>query len=195
MKATPFAYLLLLFCLGPAFRISGQQDPTILSKRPLVTKTVSYETKETTITAYLIDPQSDAFTGALMYSPNYTPPDLRLQRVEYSYPGTVAARPQAVAFVLFPREKHKDDVAFSITADGTVVHEGSATPKELCCVTVNGHSANPQHIVATVPIEIFERLTQAGKVELKLTTKRGKFSFKLNDYQRKAITALADTIK
>lgn len=43
----------------------------------------------------------------------------------------------------------------------------------------------------TVPTEVFLRMAQAKKVELKI----GKSSEKLNDYQRKAIAALAVTIK
>jgi hypothetical protein len=92
-------------------------------------------------------------------------------------------------------EKYKIAPSFSITADGAMLQEGDASLRELCCVEINGSSANPQHIVVTVPIDTFDRITQADKVEFKLTSKRGKYSFKLNEYKRKCLLALINTMK
>jgi len=38
-------------------------------------------------------------------------------------------------------------------------------------------------------------LQVANKIEFKLFTNRGKYSFKLNDFRKKALTALANKIK
>lgn len=189
------ACVLLLFCLDVAAGQSDPGDPGLISKRPFVIKTFDHEKAETTIRAFLIDPQSDAFRGMLVYSPDHPPPDIRLHAAEYTYSGTMPARPTAIAFVFVPQDKYKTTVSFSVTADGTVVQEGEATLREWCCVEVNGHKANPQHIVVSVSMETFEQLRKANKVEFKLTSKRGKYSFKLDDYKRKCLTALADTIK
>ena len=52
-----------------------------------------------------------------------------------------------------------------------------------------------QYRVAPIPVEMFDRITQAKKTEIKLVTTRGKYSFKLNDFQKKSVTALLNTIK
>jgi hypothetical protein len=100
-----------------------------------------------------------------------------------------------MVFVFVPLEKYKTAPSFSVAADGTVLHQGEATLREVCCVEVNGRKQNPQHIVVAVSMEIFESIRQAKKAELKLTSKRGKYSFKLNDYQKKCLTAMANTIE
>jgi hypothetical protein len=189
------AGLSLLFCVG-AYQIRiAAQNSTILSKQPPVTRVFDSDKNESRISAFLIDPQSDAFRGTLVYSASHPPPDIRLHSVEYTYPGNIPSRPQAMVFVFVPLEKYKTAPSFSVAADGTVLHQGEATLRELCCVEINGHKANPQHIVVAVPMEIFERIRQAKKIELKLTSKRGKYSFKVNDYQKKCLTALANTIE
>jgi hypothetical protein len=173
------------------------QNSAILSKRPMVTRTFDRDKNESTISALLVDPQSDDYRGMLVYSSDHPPPSVRFHSVEYKYSGAGGApvRPQAVALVFVPLEKYKSAPNFSITADGALLQEGDATLRELCCVEINGSSANPQHIVVTVPMETFNRIIQADKVEFKLTSKRGKYSFKLNDYKRKCFLALVNTMK
>ena len=55
---------------------------------------------------------------------------------------------------------------------------------------VNRRKVIQQEVRAMVPLDIFFRLRQAKKVQLKLGDK----SFKLSGYQRKGIAALANTI-
>jgi hypothetical protein len=185
------AYALMLLCLIALEFGVAAQNSGILSKRPLVTRLFDRDKNESTISALLIDPQSDTFREILVAPP----PDIRFHSVEYTYSGPVPSRPQTVAFIFVPADKYKIAPNFSITADGAVLQQGNATLRELCCVKINGYTDNPQHIVIAVPVEIFDRITHASKVEFKLTSKRGKYSFKLNDYQRKCLTALVDTMK
>ena len=184
---------LLLGIGGAGFSVEAQNSE-ILSTRPPVLRKFDREKNETTISALLIDPQSYAFRGRLGYS-DHLPPDIQLHKVEYTYPGTAPSRPQTIALVLVPIDKYKTAPTFSVTVEGAVLHQGEATLRETCCVKINGSDANPQHIVLSVPMEVFERLTQTKKVELKLASKRGKYSFKLKDYQRKCLTALQNTIR
>jgi len=185
----------LSFCLSATqFRVVAQNSG-VLSRRPPVLKIFDPDNNETTISAMLVDPQSGDLRAMIGLDPDHPPPDIRLNTVEYNYPGTTPSRPQVVAFVLLPLDKYKTPPNFSIAADGTILHEGEATLRELCCVKINGRTDNPQHIVLSVPLDIFERLTQAKKIELKVTSKRGKYSFKLNDYQKKSLAALLSTIK
>jgi len=185
---------LLFYCGVSEFRVAAQSSG-VISKQPPVLRIFDTDKNESTVSALLVDPQSEEFRDMLVYSANHPPPDIRLHSVEYTYLGNIPSRPQAIAFVFVPLNKHKTAPSFSVAADGMVLHQGEATLRELCCVTVNGHTQNPQHIVVSVPLEILERLTQAKKIELKLNSKRGKYSFKLNDYKRKCLTALANTIK
>ncbi|HZI20159.1 MAG TPA: hypothetical protein VEY09_16360 [Pyrinomonadaceae bacterium] len=183
------ACLTLLFCCTAREFSGAAQNSEVLSKRPLVLRIFDPDKNESKVTALLINPSEFA------YPANRPSPDIRLHSVEYTYPGNVPSRPQAIAFVLIPADKNKTAPSFSVAADDTVLHQGEATLREMCCVEVNGHKANPQHIVVSMPLEILERLTQAKKIELKLKSKRGEYSFKLNDYARKCLTALAHTIK
>ena len=188
--------LLLLFSVAAnGFHVAAQNS-TVLSKRPLVTRIFDSQENHSIVSAVLMDPQSDEYRHRLGYaSPNHPPPDVRLDSVAYIYPGNIPSRPQAISFVFGSLNKYKTAPSFSVAADGVVLHQGEATLKELiCCVEINGETPNPPIVIA-VPIEIFERLTQARKVELKLTTNRGKYSFKLNDYQRECLTALVNTMK
>ena len=191
---TILAFLSMSLPLGVGGAGVEAQNSEILSARPAVLRIFDREKNETTISALLIDPQSDAFRGRLGYS-DRLPPDIQLHKVEYTYSGTAASRPQLIAFVLVPFDKYKTAPTFSITVEGAVLHEGEATLRQTCCVKINGSDASPQHILVSVPMDVFERLTQTKKVELKLASKRGKYSFKLNNYQRKCLTALQNTIK
>lgn len=189
------ACLTLLFCFGAGGFFVAAQDYGVISERPLVTRMFDPAKNETTISALLIDPQSDEFRGRFVYSDSHPPPAVQLHSVNYTYPAKTPSRPQAVAFVFVPLDKYKTAPSFSLTADGAVLQQGETTLSELCCVEVNGHAANPQHVAAAVPLAIAERLVQARKVEFQLNTKRGKYSFKLNDYKKKCLTALLDTMK
>ena len=189
------ACLTLLLYSGASGFFVAAQNSGILSKRPLVTRIFDPEKNETAISALLVDPQSDEFRGLLVQSADHPLPAVRLHSVEYTYPGKTQSRPQAFAFVFLPLDKYKTAPSFSVTADGAVLQQGETTLGELCCVEVNGRAANPQHIIVAVPLEIIGHLAQARKVELQLTSKRGKYSFKLNDYQKKCLTALLDTMK
>jgi hypothetical protein len=180
------ACLTLLLCFASNSLQVSAQNSEILSARPPVIKIFDRDKNESTISALLFNPQST-------FDPLRTPPALRLHSVEYRYPGIVFSRPKDVAFVFLPSDKYEAVPNFVLTADDTVLHEGEAMLREMCCVEINGRSENPQHIVVAVPLETLERLTQARKVELKLNSKRGKYSFKLNDYQRKCLGALAST--
>jgi hypothetical protein len=131
----------------------------------------------------------------VLFDPDRPAPDLRLYKAEYTYAGTTPSRPASIAFVFVPLNKYKTGPQFSVILDGTPIHQGDATLREWCCVKVNGRNANPQHVVASIPLEFLERIRQAKKTEIKLATERGKYSFKLNDYQKKCLTALANTIK
>ena len=169
----------------------------ILSKRPMVTMDFDSERNESTVSTSFFDYQSGDLVARAMRErdPDYTPPRLRLLRAEYKTPGTVLSRPQTVAFVLSPLSKYKNAPHFSVTADGVLFHEGEASIDELCCEKVDGHEYTLQRIIIAVPTEMFERIAKVKKVEFKLTAKSDKYSFKLNDYERKCISALASTIK
>ena len=189
------ACLTLLFCFYSNAFYTFAQNSEVLSKRPPVIRIFDPDKNESTISSLLFDPQSSDIKAMVGLDPFRPPPNMRLHSVEYTYPGNIQVRPQAVAFVLVPLNKYKSAPNFSITADGTALHQGEATLRELCCVEVNGRTQKPQQIVIAVPTEIFERMTQAKKIELKLNSKAGKYSFKLNDYQKRCLMALANTIK
>jgi hypothetical protein len=165
------------------------QNSELLSRKPPVFKIFDPDKNEFTVSATLFDPSQ-----INLFDPSTTP-DIRLNAAEYTYAGTLPSRPSAVVFVFMPRDKYKTAPTFSVTVDGAVIQEGDATLREMCCVEVNGRKANPQHVVVSVALETFERITQAKKTEIKLVTNRGKYSIKLNDSQRKSLTALANTIK
>ena len=182
------AVFLLSVC---AQLVTVAQNSEILSTKPPVYKTFNPDKNETTVSAMLIDP--GFFTSP---ANNDRPiPDVRLNTAEYTYPGIIPSRPSAVAFVFMPLEKYKTAPNFSVTLDGTLAHEGETTLRELCCVQVNGRTQNPQHILVSIPLETFERITQAKKTEIKLISNRGKYSFKLNDFQKKSVAGLINTIK
>lgn len=192
---TMLACLTLLCCFGfNAFHVCAQSS-AVLSKRPPVIRIFDPDKNESTVLALLFDPQSSALPAMIGLDPSRPPPNMRLHSVEYTYAGNIQKPPQAVAFVFVPLNKYKSAPNFSVTVDGTVLNQGEATLRELCCVKINGRTQNSQQIVVAVPMEIFEGMTQAKKIELKLSSKAGKYSFKLNDYQRKCLTALANTIK
>jgi len=182
-------FLLTLSVCAP--RATVAQNSEILSTNPPVYKIFNPDKNETTVSAMLIDP-------GLFTSPanNDRPvPDVRLNSAEYTYHGTIPSRPSAMAFIFMPREKYKTPPKFSVTLDGTLVHEGETTLRELCCVQVNGRNQNPQHILVSLPLETFEKINQAKKTEIKLVSNSGNHSFKLNDFQKKSLTALANTIQ
>ena len=185
------ACLPLLVCFGFNTLHVFAQDLEILSKRPPVVRTFDPTKNESTIHGFLFNPDS----LQNLFDPHRLQPNMRLHSVSYTYPGTTKARPQSVTFVIQPLNKQKTAPHFSFTADSTVALEGEATLAELCCVEIYGRSETNQHIVVTVPTEIFERMTQAKKIELKLSSKNDNHSFKLNDDQRKCLVALANTMK
>ena len=182
-------FLLILSVCAPLATIA--QNSEILSTKPPVYKIFNPDKNETTVSAMLIDP-------GLFASPannDRTIPDVRLNTAEYTYPGTIPSRPSTVAFVFIPLEKYKTPPNFSVTLDGTLAHEGETTLRELCCVQVNGRTQNPQHILVSIPLETFEKIVQAKKTEIKLVSNRGNHSFKLNDFQKKSVAGLMNTIK
>jgi len=182
-------FLMTLSVCAPLATLA--QNSEILSTKPPVYKIFHPDKNETTVSAMLIDP--GLFTGP---ANNERPiPDVRLNTAEYTYPGTIPSRPSAIAFVFMPLEKYKTPPNFSVTLDGTLLHEGETTLRELCCVQVNGRTQNPQHILVSIPLETFEKITQANKTEIKLVSNRGKYSFKLNDFQKKSVAGLMNTIK
>jgi hypothetical protein len=185
------ALIFTLTLCGPYLLYVDAQNSEILSTKPPIYKIFNPDKNESTVSAMLIDP-------GLFTSPanNDRPiPDVELKSAEYTYPGAIPGHPSAVVFIFMPREKYKTPPNFAVTLDGSLVHDGEASLRELCCVQVNGRSQNPQHILVSVPLETFERITQAKKTEIKLLSNRGNHSFKLNDFQRKALTALANTIQ
>jgi hypothetical protein len=192
---TMLAGLTLLLCFGPNGIHVVAQNSGVLSKRPPVIRIFDSDKNQSTISAPFFDPQNNDLRAMAGLDPDHPPPEIRLHRVEYTYPGKIQSRPQAVLFVFLPLDKYKNAPNFSVTADGMILQEGQATFDELCCEKVNGHTYTQQQIIVPVPIDIFARITQAKKVELKLTSKSGKYSFKLNDYQKKCLAALANTIK
>jgi hypothetical protein len=185
----------LLLCLGLGKSVTMAQTE-ILSKQPPVIKVFDPAKNESNVSTLFFDPQSGDLVARAMLErdPDYRP-RLRLHRAEYTYPGTIQSRPQTIAFVFLPLDKYKNAPNFSVAADGVLLHEGEATIDELCCEKVNGHTYTQQQIIIAVPTELFERITRAKKVEFKLASKSDKYSFKLNDYQKKCVSALASTIK
>ena len=183
---------LALFLSLIVFVVRGQNSG-FLSTRPPVIRIFDPDKDETTISADLVGKTDPGMLLGL--DPNRPPPEILLYSVDYTYPGKVRSRPQTVAFVVLPSDKFKTPPHFSLLGDGTMVHEGEATLTELCCAKVNGRTENSQHVLLAVPVDIFERITQAMKVELKLTSKSRKYSFKLSDYQKKCLTALQNTMK
>ena len=187
--------LSLPFCFGMGGFLVVAQNSGILSKRPPVMKIFDPDKNESTVSALLFDLQSADPRSMLGLDPDHPLPQIRLHRAEYTHPGTIQSRPQTVAFVFLPLDKYKTAPSFSVTTDGALLHEGEATLDEMCCEKVNGHTYTLQQIIISVPTDIFERITQAKKVELKLNSKSGKYSFKLNDYQKRCLAALANTIE
>ena len=101
------AFLTLLFCCGAnEFRVTAQNSG-VISKQPPVLRMFDPDKNESTVSALLIDPQSDEFRGMLVYSADHPPPDIRLHSVEYTYPGNIPSRPQTIAFVFVPLDKYK----------------------------------------------------------------------------------------
>lgn len=189
------ACLTLLFCFGSsALHVAGQSY-TVLSKRPSVIRVYDPDKDESTISALFLDPQNSDIRSIWALDPDRPLPEIQLHSAQYRYPGKIQSRPQVIAFVFLPLNKSKNVPNFSVTADGALIQEGQATFDELCCEMVSGPRNTQQRIIVAVPVDSFERVTQAKKVELKLASKSGKYSFKLNDYQKKCLVALANTIK
>jgi protoporphyrinogen oxidase len=110
------------------------------------------------------------YTQGLFTSPanNDRPiPDVRLNTAEYTYPGTIPSRRSAVAFIFMPREKYKTPPKFSATLDGTLVHEGETNAAGVVLSSGKWRNQNPQHILVSVPLETFEKITQAKRTEIK----------------------------
>ena len=178
--------LTLLFYATPSGFNAAAQNSRVSSGRPLVSRFFDPDKSETVTLAFLFDLYAD---------PSRPAPRVSLHRVEYRYPGKTQARPEVISFVFMPLNKYKNAPNFSVTVDGQVIQEGPATFADLCCSEVNGRKETQQQIIVSLPTDVFERVTQAKKVELKLTSKSGNHSFKLNDDQKKRLVALAETIK
>ncbi|HKS27932.1 MAG TPA: hypothetical protein VJS44_08940 [Pyrinomonadaceae bacterium] len=192
---TILACLMLLFCFGYGSYHLFAQDSGALSRLAPVIRVFDPDKNESTVASLLVDPKSTDMKVLLGLDPSRRPPALQLRIVEYSYPGKSYSRPQAVAFILVPLGRHKSPPDFSLTMDGALLHQGEAVLREICCVEAGGKSQTTQQIVVTVPIEMFEQMTKGKKIELKLNSESGQYSFKLNDYQKKCLAALAETIK
>lgn len=190
-----FVCLMLLFCFGLIKIQVAAQDSDVLSRNPPVIRVFDPDKNESLISALLIDPTSSEARTMMGFDPNRPPPEIQLRSAQYSYPGKTPSRPQAIAFVFLPLNRYKLAPDFSVTADGTVLSEGQATFEELCCSRENGRDKTQQQIIVALPLDIMERIKQAKKVELKLASKSGKYAFKLNQYQKKSLVALVDTIK
>lgn len=180
--------LLCIFIFGfvasnPPF--AGAQNTGVLSRRREIMRVFDSDKGETLTEVMFFDPDGRVDP--------YFHPDLFLHRAVYSYPGQTPIRPENVIFKILPRNKYKGIVYFSIIVDNAAILEGQASLGEFPFHR-RGESGPQQQDVA-VPIDIFLRIAQAKKVEFKLGPKDYKNSHKLNDYERKCIVALAETMK
>jgi hypothetical protein len=149
-------------------------------------------TDETIILALLNNPET-ALASLMPGTGSPYPQSFVLGDARYSYPGKTPSRPESVSFTFISDEgknKYKGVVGFSISAEGEVVHQGDVTLGQRT-FRLNGQQITQQLLTATLPTDTFIRITQAKKVQLKVGSK----SFKLNDYQRKAIVALSGTME
>jgi hypothetical protein len=188
-----------MFCFALHGEIAIQaQDDRVVSGgkgKPAIVKLYDPENQgrdETIILALLNNPETAS--GSLMpgtggsYAQRFILGDAR-----YSYPGENPVRPRNVSFTFIAgegKDTYKGVVNFSVSAGGAVVHQGDVTLGQRT-FRLNGQNITRPVLTATLPTDIFLRITQAKKVQFKVGSK----SYKLNDYQRKAIVALSGTME
>jgi hypothetical protein len=188
-----FLYLAALLYFGLSGLFVRAQNVERLSRRPLIIKVFEPEKNESTIYISFADPNS-GYAGLTLQQDGFPSPSLNLKSALYSYPGRNPARPQSVVFTFIPKDKYKGMVYFSISADNAMVHQGEMSQDQYT-VKSNGSTESYQEVAVAVPIDIFLGLEQAKKVEFKVGPKSYKNSYKLNDYGKKCLAALADTME
>lgn len=179
----------LLLCFGLPAISSSAQNTEILSKDPSVARAFFREKNETITVTLLYELDFSIKPSSPMWPEESPRTNLSFIKALYTYQGRTPMRPQSVSFVILPRQKPKEAVSFSVSADGEVVHQGETLPLQ-SETDANGRKKTRKDITVSVPTDVFLRLAQAKKVEFKI----GKSSEKLNGYQRKAVAALAVTI-
>lgn len=191
-------YLLLTFCFALCGEVSiqAQKDQVISrgSGKPVILKMYDPENQgrdETIIFALLNNPEN-APNPSTSGTEGIYPPTFILKNAWYGYPGKNPARPQNVSFTFISDEGNKDKggLNFSIAIEGAIAHQGEVSLGQLTFQS-NGHNITQQTLTVPVPTDIFLLITQAKKVQFKVGPK----SHKLNNYQRKAIVALAGTME
>jgi hypothetical protein len=175
----------LVFFVGSSSSQIITQNSEVLHRKPAVLKVFNPEKDESKVETLLFDPLQ-AY-DEMMNEASLNHPRLQLNRAGYSYPGRTPTRPQSVIFTFIPNEKRKGLVTFSLSADNSLVAQG-----EVSVVQENKNSH--QELKVAVPTDIFIRIAQARKVEFKIGPESFKDSYKLNDYQKKCVAALAGTI-
>jgi hypothetical protein len=183
-----FLCFALMLCPGFAVINASAQDG-FLSKDPPVLRIFNPEDNESVTVTLLVKRNYSNRPASPMWPEESPRVNLFFTRVLYTFPSRTPVRPQSVSFIILPRAKPKEAVSFSITADAEVVHQGEIVLGKGQAV-IGGVKLDKSAVLVTVPTEAFLRLAQAENVEFKM----GETSEKLNDYQRKAIAALAVTI-
>jgi hypothetical protein len=189
-----FLYLAILLCFGLSGLFANAQTSEMLSRRPLIVKIFEPEKNESTIYISFADLKR-GYAGLFPPPPqadDFSSPSLHLKNALYRYPGRNPARPQSVVFTFIPKDKYKGVIYFSVNADNAVVHQGEMTQEQY---TVKEDGSTYQEVAVVVPVDIFLGLVQAKKVEFKVGPKSYKNSYKLNDYGKKCLAALADTME
>jgi hypothetical protein len=186
-----FLYLTVLLYFGLSGLFARAQNVERLSQRPMIIKVFEPEKNESTVYISFVDPKS-GYAGLFPPQADFSSPSLHLKNALYRYQGKNPARPQSVVFTFIPKDKLKGLVYFSVNADNAIVHQGEMTQEQY---TVKEDGSTYQEVAIVVPIDIFLGLVQAKKVEFKVGPKSYKNSYKLNDYGKKCLPALADTME
>jgi hypothetical protein len=186
-----FLYLAVVLYFGLSGLFAKAQNVEKLSQRPFIIKVFEPEKNESTVYTSFVDPKS-GYAGLFPPQGDFSSPSLHLKSALYRYPGKNPTRPQSVVFTFIPKDKFKGVVYFSVNADNAIVHQGEMTQEQY---TVKEDGSTYQEVAIVVPIDIFLGFIQAKKVEFKVGPKSYKNSYKLNDYGKKCLAALADTME
>ncbi|MCA1592272.1 MAG: hypothetical protein LC754_06400 [Acidobacteria bacterium] len=183
-------YSTVVLCFGLAGLGVGAQAPELISRNPPVIKYFSAEKNETTIETQLFKLPSGPESEWAAQLDNSTRSGLKLTFAQYKYAGGGPARPRTVTFTFLTKGKYTRPLNYSISAEKVIIHQGEVSVEDSTSKS-NGRTETAQILTLVIPTEIFLRMAQAKKVEFQV----GPNSYKLDDYQRKCLAALAGTIE
>lgn len=190
--------LFFVLCLALAGQVASAQEIKLLTKGDLMTPIYQmfYPEKNETVTIAPTGSAENMKMMGMVSEPEMwrlTHRELVLWDVSYTYQGRNPIRPQNVNFTFFVnqrKDRYRKNQSFSISVDGTVVHEG-AFVLEQRAFEGNGKPVAREVLKVTVPTDVFLSVARAKKAQLEL----GSETFKLNGEQRKHLSVLATTIE